>query len=136
MLTNVLAKSEIVKNKFCFETTIKFYYNGKLEFEKNQLCRKSYEDKKTFYISKSCVNDQCEILKRAKKPIEIKDYISNLGSPGFKLCFALDGVPQIFEFENQQKKWLSSERCIFKNNDFVEISLLSREWKNLINPTN
>jgi hypothetical protein len=61
----------------------------------------------------------------------IKDYKGNIGSPGFKLCRALDGVPQIFEWKSGDKKWQSTERCLL-GNEFVEIGLLTKIWKKKI----
>ena len=116
----------------CFETKTKIIFDGKAEFEKITLCQKKTIDKMNFIISKSCLNDQCEILKRTKKKIIIKNYTANMGSPGFKLCEELGGVPQIFEFLDLNNIWQSSERCFFGKNDFVEISLLTREWKSFI----
>jgi hypothetical protein len=116
----------------CFETKTKIIFDGKPEFEKISLCQKKTTDKMIFIISKSCLNDQCEILQRTKKKIIIKNYTSNIGSPGFKLCEKLDGVPQIFEFLDQAHRWQSTERCFFGKNDFVEISLLTREWKSFL----
>ncbi|MBP9681304.1 MAG: hypothetical protein KBD76_07860 [Bacteriovorax sp.] len=92
-------------------------------------------NRNTYIVSESCVEKKCEILKREKKPIIINHYMKNFGSPGFKLCDALGGSPQIFEFQVNTDKYLSTERCLFGENDFVEIALLSHEWKHLIETT-
>lgn len=115
----------------CFLTTTKIIFNRTPELEKATLCEYKTSDKMLFYVSKKCTKGNCEILKREKKPIVIKNYQSVMGSPGFKLCDALFGVPQIFDFLDRQKKWQSTERCFF-GRDFVEISLLTREWKSFI----
>jgi hypothetical protein len=123
-----LMSSTIHANE-CFNTKTKIIFDGKPELEKITLCQKKTPDNMLFLTSKSCLNDQCEILKRPKKNLIIKNYVSNIGSPGFKLCEELGGVPQIFDFLDPANKWLSSERCFFGKSDFVEISLLTREWK-------
>jgi hypothetical protein len=72
-------------------------------------------------------------LKKNKSEIKIKDYYNRAGSPGFKLCRELGGVPQIFEFKKLIKSdWQSVSRCLFSNEDFVEISLLTKEWKSFV----
>lgn len=116
----------------CFQTSTRIIFDRKTEQEAITLCKKKTADKLVFYVSKSCDNDRCEILKRSKKNLPIKSYLGNRGSPGFKLCEELEGLPQIFEFQDQSKKWQSTERCFFGKEDFVEISLLTYEWKAFI----
>lgn len=119
----------------CFPVTTKIIFQGKAETAKNQLCKKRTKDGMLFFVSKSCEKDQCEILKRTPKNLIIKKYKDSIGSPGFKLCQELGGVPQIFEFQldlAKEKKWQTSERCYFEREDFVEISLLTHEWKRFI----
>lgn len=117
----------------CEEVDIKIIYDRKTEFSKEILCSQKTSDNMIFYLSKSCVNDGCDILKRKKTTLEIKNYASQMGSPGFKICEALGGIPQIFEFKKiKSSQWQSTERCLFEKNDFVEISLLSRDWKKFI----
>jgi len=117
----------------CEEVEVKVIYDKKAEFSKEILCSKKTADNMIFYLSKSCENDACEVLKRKKSTLVIKNYYSQIGSPGFKLCEELGGIPQIFEFKKiKSTKWESTERCLFEKNEFVEISLLTREWKQLI----
>jgi hypothetical protein len=117
----------------CFPVTTKIIFSGKEEKEKSVLCEKKTADHMLFYTSESCDGDKCEILKRAPKKIVIKNYKANIGSPGFKLCEELGGVPQIFEFQKLNvKEWQSTERCFFGKKDFVEISLLTHEWKSFV----
>lgn len=125
--------STMLRAEDCFETTTEIIFDRKTEVEKITLCQKKTADHMLFYLSSSCLKDQCEILKRPKKKLIIKNYTGPRGSPGFKLCEELGGLPQIFEFQDPQKKWQSTERCFFGKNDFVEISLLTREWKSFIN---
>lgn len=117
----------------CEEVEIKIIYDKKEEFSKEILCSKKTADNMIFYLSKGCVDDACDVLKRKKNTLVIKNYNSQIGSPGFKICEALGGIPQIFEFKKSHStKWESTERCLFEKNEFVEISLLSREWKKFI----
>lgn len=117
----------------CDEVETKIIFDKKAVYKKEVICIQKTSDNMIFYVSKSCLDHQCEILKRKKKKLVLKDYHHNIGSPGFKLCEELGGVPQIFEFAKDKKigLWQSTERCFF-NNDFVEISLLTREWKSSI----
>lgn len=117
----------------CENVSVKIVFDKKAIYSDEVFCVKKTSDNMIFYVSKSCENDGCDILKRKKSPIKIPNYQNNIGSPGFKLCEELGGVPQIFEFTKDKKQalWQSTERCLF-NKDFVEISLLSREWKGFI----
>jgi hypothetical protein len=116
----------------CFPVQTKIILGGKTEIEKSTLCKKKMDDEMLFYVSESCDKGLCEILKRPKKNISVKNYKDNIGSPGFKLCEELGGIPQIFEFKTQAGTWESTERCFFDKADFVEISLLTREWKQYV----
>ena len=131
-LISFLFSFSLFANTDCFETATKIIFDQKTINEKITLCEKHTSDKMLFYISKSCLDDKCEILSRHKKTLIIKKYINNLGSPGFKLCEELGGGPQIFDFQDRKKNWQSSERCFFGKADFVEISFLTKEWKNFI----
>ena len=114
----------------CKKASIRYIFDKKPVYEKAELCQKKTPDNMLFYLSASCANDKCDILKKYKSELVIKDYRSNIGSPGFKLCQELGGVPQIFEFSfSTDGLWQSAERCLFGKIDFVEISYLTREWK-------
>lgn len=117
----------------CFQVETKIIYDSKPVVTKESLCSIVDSDKMLFYVSKSCSSQQCEILKRKPQKLVIKDYYQNIGSPGFKLCEALGGVPQIYEFRKSGAKNVeSTDRCLFGKSDFVEISLLSSKWKSFI----
>lgn len=123
-----------VQAKDCEEYNVRVVFDKKNILTKENLCLKKTSDNLIFYISKSCDLDKCEILKRKKRLLKIPNYLGNIGSPGFKLCLELGGIPQIFEYQkkNLSSPWQSAERCFFEN-DFVEISLLTSEWKHFIN---
>ncbi|MBC7428385.1 MAG: hypothetical protein H7336_07220 [Bacteriovorax sp.] len=118
--------------KSCNDVQVRIIFEGKPAIAKETLCSKKTPDNMLFYVSKSCDENKCEILKRKKSELEIKDYYSNIGSPGFKICNELGGIPQIFEFSQGPNLWQSTERCLFGAKDFVEISLLTREWINFL----
>ena len=116
----------------CNDYQVKIIFDRKAVITKEILCSQKSTDNMIFYVSKNCFDKKCEILKRKKIELIIKDYTSNLGSPGFRLCSELGGIPQIFEFTSTLANlWQSTERCLFEK-DFVEISLLTKEWKNYI----
>lgn len=119
----------------CFPAEIKVINHGQEELSKETLCGVTEEKGLLFYVSKGCEDNQCEILKRPFKTLVIKDYRGNIGSPGFKLCRALEGMPQIFEWKNtdssEKNKWSAAERCFF-GKEFVEIPLLTKKWKPFI----
>lgn len=115
----------------CEDVQIRIIFDRKSVITKEVLCSEKTSDNMIFYLSKSCIEKKCEILSRRKTDLVIKDYYKNIGSPGFKLCTALGGVPQIFEFSKDASWWQSTERCLFEK-DFVEISLLTRQWKGFI----
>jgi hypothetical protein len=116
----------------CAQMKIRIIYNKKAVLSNEVLCKIKTKDQMLFYLSKSCLEDKCEILSRKKAPISIKDYYRNIGSPGFKLCNKLGGIPQIFEFSSGKNIWQSTERCLFGSSDFVEISLLSEVWNKFV----
>ena len=116
----------------CFQVETKIIFDSKPVLAKETLCSLVDSDKMLFYVSKTCSSQQCDILKRTPAPLKINGYYQNLGSPGFKLCEALGGVPQIYEFKKKGKDWESTDRCMFGKSDFVEISFLSLRWKKFI----
>ncbi len=116
----------------CESVQVKIIFDRKPVYSKETLCSQKDSDNILFYVSSGCAKGECEILKRKKSTLTIKNYYHNIGSPGFKLCEELGGVPQIFEFlKPKSALWQSTDRCLF-NKDFVEISLLTKEWKSYI----
>lgn len=114
----------------CENYQIKIIFEGKDVFTKEVMCAIKDEENMRYYVSQSCKNEDCEIFKKNIKPLKIKNYFSRVGSPGFKLCDHLGGVPQIFSFKkNSEKNWQTSERCLMNLSDFIEISLLTDKWK-------
>lgn len=134
-LLATIYSSTLFAKPTCEEAKIKIIFDKKPIITSEILCLRKTAENMVFYISETCAQGECEVLNREKKILEIKDYTSTVGSPGFKLCTELGGVPQIFEYSTKKDKgkWQSTERCLFGAKDFVEISLLVREWKSFIN---
>lgn len=86
-----------------------------------------------FIVSKSCENMKCDLLKNKIKDIKIPENNSNIGSPGFKICYEIGGVPQIFEYTKKNLTHESTDRCFYGKNDFVENSLLIDIWRGKVN---
>lgn len=121
---NVL--SDVVPN--CQKIKTQVIFKGQKEINIEEIC---FINKAgiTFLVSKSCENAQCDLLKKKIKNIIIPENNSSIGSPGFKLCYELGGVPQIFEFTQSHLKSESTDRCFYGKSDFVEISLLLDIWR-------
>jgi hypothetical protein len=78
----------------------------------------------------SITNKKCP-FKGLKKSREYRSFVSEIGSPGFNLCHYLEGSPQIYEIQIEEK-WKPFERCYFKKSvDFVDIDGLIRYYLSL-----
>lgn len=115
----------------CSEGTIQYIYKKKKIEKKLSFCFD--EDKRDKYIySKNCKGLKCkQLLIPEKRPVNIKQYKSSIGSPGFKVCRELGGSPQIIKY-SFGKKWNQSSRCIFDDSTFASNNLLLKLWKGLI----
>lgn len=121
--------------KSCEMHNVKIIFDKKPIVSNEEMCRFIDEDNSLYYMSKSCLFYGCEVLKKKKGKLVIPNYYGKIGSPGFKLCEELGGVPQIFEFQKKsvsKNDWQNTERCLFNKRDFVEISYLTKEWKTYI----
>ena len=118
--------------KSCEKYNIKIIFDKKPIVSSEEMCSFIDEDNSLYYMSKSCLFYGCEVLKKKKTRLVISNYLGKIGSPGFKLCNELGGVPQIFEFQKKSKAWQNTERCLFNKRDYVEISFLTKEWKAFI----
>lgn len=109
-------------------TKTQIIFKGKKEISDEEICFINKEGI-TFLVSKSCEKLQCELLKKKIKNITIPENNLSIGSPGFKLCYELGGVPQIFEFTKSNSNSETTDRCFYGKSDFVEISLLIDIWR-------
>ena len=73
---------------------------------------------------KKCSNNQ-ECKSNLPGPFEFKlrAIQSPMGSPGFKICEKLNGVPQFIEYWDKFS-WIKTSRCIFNDGSFIDIGAL------------
>ncbi len=109
----------------CFQSNTKIIKNQKSIENKETICEYEYKKLK-FYVSKNCKDkyNQCHALMR-EEDIKVKNAFSEIGSPGFKLCYALNGSPQIFTFTKGDEQE-ETDRCILANGIWIEIPLLMK----------
>ena len=80
----------------CINTKVKVVFNQKYEIRNEDLCFAPLGD--VYYIvSKSCSNKSCPSFEIRSKKITVKNYHSVIGSPGYKICQAIDGVGEPFD---------------------------------------
>lgn len=109
----------------CFTAKSSIIENQKRIESKEEICEYQYKNLK-FYVSKRCSDKQNECLGLLREEtVEVKNAYSEIGSPGFKLCYAVKGSPQIFEFEKDHSME-ESDRCLLGNDLWVEIPLLMK----------
>ena len=109
----------------CINGKIEYIFNRKKIIEKSSYC---FGDE---LISQKCSHKKCSQIEQPPRPIKIPDYTSQYGTPGFKLCFALQGSPQIMKYWNE-KDWIATSRCIFTKDEYIEIEALMKKWRNFI----
>jgi hypothetical protein len=115
----------------CFNSKSTIIFNHEKKSEDFKICIYSHE-KINYLVSESCLDLKCSLLNQKIEGIEIPDRKFNIGSPGFKLCYVLGGVPQIFDYINLSQKNETTDRCLFGKNDFVENSLLIDLWRGVV----
>ena len=104
----------------CISGQIRYVRYGKELIENADYC---FDSKKTLFISKNCVlkKGKCLALISQRKP---DDLVSEYGSPGFKLCYQINGLPQIVDFFDGES-WIASNRCFFESDkSFINTDLL------------
>lgn len=96
-------KSEkIIKEKYCYDALLrKIYSSG--QCRPNTKCMADFD-----------------------RPIVLKlaDVSGETGSPGFKICEKINGVPQIMEFWDGDR-WIKTARCVFKDGSYTDTGSLS-----------
>jgi len=98
---------------------IKFVHHKKNQEQKTAYC---FDKSKEMFYSLHCFKrNDCQ-AKNFKKNTYTFDAKS--GSPGFKLCqWFYHGIPQILDYWDGQR-WITSSRCIFADNSFIDIATL------------
>ena len=125
-----LIQNTLAYEASCVNGKIKWFKMGKEKYEKRSYCLFSYQDQ-SFFISKSCYQEPCLAKQEIKKPIFVKDYYSEYGTPVFKLCKALLGTPHIMSYQ-WKGEWIASNRCVFKDSSYVQGAYLLIRWKEYI----
>lgn len=118
----------------CFESKSGYILKQKEISTKENICSIEFQDK-IFYVSKKCF-DQKKLIpcshgfQEPLKEMEIKGLLGEFGSPGFKICYELKGEPQIFTFKSPVSNEIEeTDRCLFKNGEWLEIPLLVERYK-------
>lgn len=106
--------------------------NGKTIEESETVCL--FKRKQNLNASsKNCypiLNSQCQ-FRTIKKEKDFSSYVTEIGSPGFNLCHALNGSPQLFEIEIKGE-WKPFSRCFWQESkEFVDIDELVAYYKTL-----
>jgi len=73
------------------------------------------------FASASCRNKKCSAFK-VRKRYYIHEFLSDVGTPGFKLCRELGGAPEIVDI-SVDGSWHRTDRCVFKDG-FVDTDSL------------
>ena len=111
----------------CIEGKIKYLDGTKEILLKEKYCYDSYL--RSISSFKKCPDNKvCTINLPGPFLIKHSDIQSEKGSPGFKICQKLNGIPQFIEFWDKQS-WVKSSRCIFNDGSFVDIASLSLKVK-------
>ena len=114
----------------CTDGSIRVRQSGDLAYSNSSYC---YNDTKTFLISKNCFNRRCSIHQLDFSKLTKKILFSPIGSPGFRICRALNGEPEIMQFQ-VSAKWWDLDRCIFaKDRAFIDTSSLTRLFIKYLN---
>lgn len=122
------------KNKSCREVTMRFIDKGVTKIKKLKLCEVQKEQNK-YIVSPECLNDDCPPLRGPRKKVVLESRFSDVGTPGFKVCHKIGGIPQIFEYHKENPEdWIRADRCMFDDEGkyFVETSHLFLLWYNHI----
>lgn len=122
-----------VKNFECQEAgKIRFRYAGREVEESSSYC---YNPKRSVFISKSC-RDSNKCAAHKVDVCEPGNWVlqGKFGTPGFRLCQAVKGSPQLLEFFDG-KKWWSMDRCYFEaDQSFVDTGILLKKRRDCKKP--
>lgn len=136
MVSNILkislcyfSYSALADTFVCKEFQTRYLSNKKFVEQRETLC---IDKKKNIVASKDCVkaDPSCSLIKRVQNStIDNKSLLSEVGSPAFKLCHFIDGLPQDMEYL-AGKEWVSASRCIDpKTTSFINLDRLMTEVK-------
>ncbi len=107
----------------CIKGKIRFVEGKKEIIQNEDYCYESLPRK--IYSSGKC-KESFKCFAQMTKPIHLKkmDVAGQVGSPGFKICEKIGGVPQIMEFWDEEE-WIKTSRCLFKDSSYVDIGTIA-----------
>lgn len=122
----MLTSFRIDAAEVCKSGEIRYMHNKKYVSNVQSFCHEGNQ-----IYSLSCKGKNCDFLQAPeKRPVDISSTNPTVGSPGFKVCRALGGQPQIFEYRfSDQKDWTEDSRCIFGKDEFVSNDMILGLWK-------
>lgn len=122
----IVSSFQVGAEEVCKNGEIRYMHNQKYVSNVQRFCME-----KNKVYSLGCKGNKCDFLQSPeKRPVDISQSNSTLGSPGFKVCRALGGQPQIFEYRfSDQKDWTEDSRCIFGKDEFVSNDMILGLWK-------
>lgn len=88
---------------------LRFLALGSRHEESSSYC---FDKTRSLFLSRSCHERECAAKKAKGCEVPAEKLRGEVGTPGFKLCKAVGGEPQILEFHDG-KKWWSMDRCLF-----------------------
>jgi len=117
----------------CDETKIRYYQKMVLQNETIKLCTFDFHQERVL-TSESCSKGQgCLALKKSSTKLSLA-IADERTTPASKLCDKVGGILQLFELYNEQdKKWERSSRCLFEDGSYVLPSYLFEVHKEMIN---
>ena len=133
VLISFFSLSSLASEK-CFESKSGYILKQKEITQKEYVCSVEFQEK-IFYVSKKCFDQKKSLpcahgFQEPIKVMEIKGLLGEFGSPGFKICYELKGEPQIFTFKSAISNEVEeTNRCLFKNGEWLEIPLLVERYK-------
>jgi len=103
----------------CTAGVISKFYFGQNLIEKSTYC---FNNNKNILYSRNCLDQNCKAFK-SKKRFQLKDLYSEYGSPGFKLCHEIGGLPEIISFDVNKESY-KLDRCLFPDKSYVDTGSL------------
>ncbi|MBC7540482.1 MAG: hypothetical protein H7281_16780 [Bacteriovorax sp.] len=79
-------------------------------------------------VKKCAENKECTINLPGPFLLKHKDVQVKSGSPGFRVCDLLNGIPQFIEYWDGEF-WIKSSRCIFNDGSYMDIAALTLKVK-------
>ena len=86
---------------------------------------------KSQLFSPNCRSKKC-VAFEYPEGLRFKDFVGPTGSPGFKVCRKVGGVPRIVEF-SVSGKWYKLDQCNFQDGSFVNSDYLAHYYFHLKN---